>query len=273
MIDDIFIIYCLPLWQDLTILPKADLVLKDCISAEAMVLRAQEMGAKKFVYYSFPRHMSLSSVSQLRDLTKETCERTGIEFIYLDAPDPSNNSPAITQQFILEDVPNQVEIHGKDTAFFGTNCSMQSALVDSVVRAGAIYIQPCCPSPYLGVSQALGINGKDASGAYDYSQTPGEINSKISGILSEKNMSGRISNYALSDSMLFTFAAAEYGIKWMNNEVSKENIDLEVLEQLMGGCIAEYAGVENINVTCTPVSEDGKLYPNFLSVLQDYLVY
>jgi beta-lactamase regulating signal transducer with metallopeptidase domain len=275
--DDIFIIYCAPGGELPDVTARADLVLSFnyYLSAEAMVRQAQKMGVKKLAYYSFPRHMSFLLLSRYCDLVKEICEKTDIEFIYLTAPDPADAGSACTQQFILEDVPNQVEIHGKDTAFFGTNCSMQSALVEAVVKAGAIYVQPCCPSPYRGIPQALGIDGKGSNGAYDSlcAQTPGEINSEISKIISEKNMTGRISNYALPNSMLFTFAAVEYGIKWMNNEVPKGNIDLKALQQLMADCSAEYAGVEKLSVTCTPLSQNGSLYRNFFLILQDYLVY
>ncbi|HCX78922.1 MAG TPA: hypothetical protein DG577_05900, partial [Firmicutes bacterium] len=45
------------------------------------------------------------------------------------------------QQFILEDVPRQIEQYGKDTAFFSTNCSMQEPLIRSVLEGGAIYPQ------------------------------------------------------------------------------------------------------------------------------------
>ena len=75
---------------------------------------AKQMGATKFIHYSFPRHMSIPLISQRRDRFKEECERLGMEFIEVSSPDPTgpDGIPG-TQKFILEDVPLQVQTHGK----------------------------------------------------------------------------------------------------------------------------------------------------------------
>ena len=72
---------------------------------------AKELGAKKFLFYSFPRHMSIELLAKQRDATKAECAKLGMEFIFVAAPDPMGEGgiPA-SQQFILEDVPRQVEL-------------------------------------------------------------------------------------------------------------------------------------------------------------------
>jgi len=119
--------------------------------------QAAKQGAKVFVHYSFPRHMSIVLLAARRDLMKQTCEEIGIEFVDATAPDPTGDAGLSgAQQFILEDVPKMVEKYGKDTAFFSTNCAMQIPLIKAAYEEGAIYPQPCCPSPYHGFPAALG---------------------------------------------------------------------------------------------------------------------
>ncbi|MFW5856223.1 MAG: DUF3798 domain-containing protein, partial [Bacillota bacterium] len=125
---DMFFIAGVPHEDPLMIADKADIVLEtdNLKRGETIVELAHKMGAEKFLHYSFPRHMSYELLSRRRDIFKETCEELGMEFIEATAPDPTGDAgiPG-TQQYILEDVPRQVEKHGKNVAFFSTNCSMQ----------------------------------------------------------------------------------------------------------------------------------------------------
>jgi len=58
---------------------------------------------------------------------------------------------------IIQEIPELIAALGRNTAFFGTNCGMQTVLISSVIELGAIYPEPCCPSPYHGFPMALGI--------------------------------------------------------------------------------------------------------------------
>jgi len=92
--------------------------------------QAKKLGAKVFVHYSFPRHMSYALLAQRRDLMRETCEKLGMTFVYAEAPDPLGDAGVPgAQQFILEDVPRKIAEYGKDTNFFSTNCAMQEPLI------------------------------------------------------------------------------------------------------------------------------------------------
>ena len=54
-------------------------------------LAAQKMGAKKFVHVSFPRHMSIEMLALRRAIFEEACKDEGLEFISLNAPDPTTD--------------------------------------------------------------------------------------------------------------------------------------------------------------------------------------
>ncbi len=91
---------------------KADIVLQldELGMGTAVPEQAKAQGAKVFVHYSFPRHMSYALLSARRDIMKDTCAEIGLEFVDASAPDPTGDAGvAGAQQFILEDVPRMVE--------------------------------------------------------------------------------------------------------------------------------------------------------------------
>ena len=111
--------------------PKADIVLQVDEPGCGIVIppQAKKQGAKTMIHYSFPRHMSYALIVARHENLKKYCAENGIELVDVTAPDPTGDS-GITgaQQFILEDVPRQIEKYGKDTVFFTTNCGMHSRL-------------------------------------------------------------------------------------------------------------------------------------------------
>ncbi|MCL1940878.1 MAG: DUF3798 domain-containing protein, partial [Synergistaceae bacterium] len=166
------------------------------------------------------------------------------------------------QQFILEDVPKMVARYGKDTAFFSTNCSMQIPLIKASVDTGAIYPQPCCPSPYHGFPTALGIQSNPE--APDNLQHVIDETRKIA---KEKGVTGRLSTWPVPVAMMFTVGSTEYAMRIINGEANLRILDVDVLNQ----CLANYAKVA---VEITPyVDDSGKEYPNFLFALMGFLNY
>jgi hypothetical protein len=160
MRPEVFFINVVPHEEPLLAASKSGLVFEtDNLARGTTIIElAKKMGAKTFVHYSFPRHMSYPLLAQRRDIFEEQCKKQGLEFVFVNAPDPTGDAGvAGAQQFILEDVPRQVEKYGKDTAFFSTNCGMQEPLIKSVLNTGAIYPEQCCPSPYHAYPGALGI--------------------------------------------------------------------------------------------------------------------
>ena len=263
--DDVFIVYCTPQENPPDVAARAQLIMMpdELAMGDAIPIQSKKLGAKVFVHYSFPRHMSQVLLSSRRELMKKKCAELGLEFVDATAPDPTGDSglPG-AQQFILEDVPKMVQKYGKDTAFFSTNCAMQIPLIKAVVDTGAIYPQPCCPSPYHGFPTALGIESD--------SSKPGDLQHVIDEtrrILKEKGMSGRLSTWPVPVAMMSTVASTEYAFKVIAGEVPFDKLDMKVLEQ----CMADYAKVA---VSATPyVDEAGKKYDNYLFVLMDFLTY
>ena len=130
--------------------PKADIVLQVDEPGCGIVIppQAAKQGAKTMIHYSFPRHMSYALIVARHENLKKYCAENGIELVDVTAPDPTGDSGVTgAQQFILEDVPRQIEKYGPDTVFFTTNCGMQEPLIRSVFENKAIYTLQCCPSP------------------------------------------------------------------------------------------------------------------------------
>ncbi len=262
--DDMFIVYCTPQENPPDVASRADLILQpdELKMGDAIPVQAKKLGAKTFVHYSFPRHMSQVLLSARRELMRNKCKEIGLEFVDATAPDPTGDSGVTgAQNFILEDVPKMVAQYGKDTAFFSTNCAMQIPLIKACVDAGAIYPQPCCPSPYHGYPTALGIE----SGDYSEDSLKNVI-AETTRILKEKGVLGRFSTWPVPVSMMGTVASAEYAVKLMNGEVSGDALDLKVLEQ----CMADYAGV---SVSTSPLEDSGKTYDNYRLIMMDFLTY
>ncbi|WP_250859063.1 DUF3798 domain-containing protein [Oceanirhabdus seepicola] len=264
MRDDILFIVGVPGEDPDMIASKADIVLQadELGMGTAIIEQAKKQGAKTFVHYSFPRHMSYQLLSMRRDIFKEQCKELGLEFVDATAPDPTGDAGVPgAQQFILEDVPRKVAEYGKDTAFFSTNCSMQEPLIKSCLLEGAIYPQPCCPSPYHGFPGALGIAiPEDKQGDIPYAVE--QIKSKIA----EYDGTGRFSTWPVPINMMFIEAGAEYAIAYLDGNTDGMN-DSEKLGELF----KDYA--DNDITMTTYTNSEGNELDNMYLILLDYLTF
>lgn len=261
MRDDILFIAATPGEDPPMISGAADIVMAvdELAMGTTVMEQAQRMGAKVFVHYSFPRHMSYALLAARRDLLKENAAKLGIEFVDATAPDPTGDAGVTgAQQFILEDVPKMVAKYGKDTAFFSTNCSMQIPLIKAVVETGALYPQPCCPSPFHGFPSALDVEvPEDKKGDIPY------MVETVGNILKEKGMEGRLSTWPVPANMMFIEAGAEYGIAYAKGELT-EKFDPELLKKEL----EKYAKTD---VKINTLEEEGVKYDNYFMVLVDFL--
>ena len=264
--DDIFIVYCTVNESTYDTIVRANLILMidEPGMGPGLVMQAKKQGARTFVHYSFPRHMALNLPSTRRDLIKEACDAEGIQFLDLTAPDATEAGIAAAQQFILEDVPKLTAKYGEDTAFFCTNCTLQAPLIKAVVDCHAIYPQSCCPSPYHGFPQALGIKTDGDFTDLNY------VITETCRIAEERNMTDRLSTWSVSASTMFVNAGAEYAIKRISGKIPANRIDDRVLEDCMYSYIREVVG-EGVEVTMTSYSENGVIHENFKLVLMSYL--
>lgn len=233
--DDILLIAGLPQEDAEIVADRADIVINtdDVKRGETIINLAHEMGAKTFIHYSFPRHMSIDLLAQRRDVMKKTAEGLGMEFVEVDAPDPTGDSgiPG-AQQFILEDVPRQVEKYGKDTALFSTNCSMQEPLIKSVLATEAMYPEQCCPSPYHAYPGGLGIEiPEDKAGDLDY------ILEQIEAKVKEAGMTGRMATWKVPSAMAMIEAAVDYGVAFGKGEVN--GFEKDKFQDIMRGIIGD----------------------------------
>jgi hypothetical protein len=178
----------------------ADLVIQpdELERGRTIIAEAADMGAKNFVHYSFPRHMSQELLARRRDIMKQAAAEKGMNFYFVTAPDPmaEGGLPA-TQQFVLEDQPREVKKYGAQTAFFSTNCGMQEPLIRSVLNNGGYIAEQCCPSPTHGYPGALGIAiPPDKAGDFAY------INAENKRIIAEHHMTGHFGTWAAPEAMV-----------------------------------------------------------------------
>jgi len=224
---DILIIAGVPAEDPAMIAARADIVLNtdDLGRGVSTLEQAHALGAKTFVHYTFPRHMSYELLSQRREIMRDTAEKLGILFVDADAPDPTGDAGVPgTQMFITEDVPRKVAEYGKDTALFGTNCSMMEPLIKQVVETGALFPVQCCPSPYHGYPGALGIEiPEDKKGNVAW------ILEAIEQKLVELGAGGRLSTWPIPVNMAYIEAGVTYAIDYLEGRID-EKFDKEAIE-------------------------------------------
>ncbi len=231
----------------------------------SIIKQAKAMGAETFVHYSFPRHMAMESLAQRRDLMRETCEAEGIQFVDVTSPDPLSDAGVTgTQQFILEDIPKEVEKYGKNTAFFGTNTAMMDVMVKAVVESGALLPSTCDPSPFQGFTSGLSIDIPE-----DKSSDPQYAVEQIRAKLAEMSMTGRLSTWPLSSSMLYFQSIFEYAKQYAEGSIT-EKVDVDALTGIMSQLANEMSGME-CSVYLTPWEANGKTYSHLLGFEMDFV--
>ena len=248
--------------------PKADIVFQvdEPGCGEVIPPQAAAQGAKTIVHYSFPRHMSYALIVERHENMKIYCEENGIELVDVIAPDPTGDAGVPgAQQFILEDVPRQIEKYGKDTSFFTTNCSMQEPLIRSVFEEGGIYSLQCCPSPFHAFPAALNINmkGHEADVTYMMDQMQIEVD--------KAGMTGRVSTWGVPCNMLFIDAGVEYAIKVLSGETDGFVVDDAVIRETLQASAEGFA--PGIAMTVANHVENGKEIDNHYLVMADFVTF
>ena len=248
------------------IYPKADIVFQVDEPGCGVTIppQAAKQGAKTMIHYSFPRHMSYALIVARHENLKTYCAENGIELVDVTAPDPTGDSGVPgAQQFILEDVPRQVETYGKDTVFFTTNCSMQEPLIRKVFEEGAIYTLQCCPSPFHAFPAALNIDMAGHEADVDY------MVEQLAAKVEEAGMQGRVSTWAVPCNMLFISAGVEYAKKVLEGETNGQVLDDAILRQTVDECAKEFS--ENAKMTLVNYEENGVTVDNHYLVMSDFV--
>jgi len=261
--DDVFIVYCSPsIWiEPADIASRADLTLSSnhLLIDELYAKQAKAMGAETIAFYSIERHMSNEISVARRDSMKAGAASEGLEFIEIHAPDPMFDSINATIEFIENDITERIEANGTDTAFFGTGCVMQVPIITRVVENNAIFVQPCCPSPYHGYPDALEITTRYPS------------LEEIKQAVSAQGMSGRISGWPVSSEALWTETGFEYAIKVLNGDVDRDNIDINALESILQS-ITDSTGA-SVGVKAEALNQNGTTYSNYILAFIDFYIF
>ena len=227
--DDILFITGVCAEDPAVIAAAADIcMLVDEISMGTTIIdQAQKQGAKTFVHISFERHLGYATISARQALFKERCAELGIEYVEATAPDPTGDAGVTgAQAWITENIKVYVDQYGADTAFFSTNCSMQVPLIQQVAELGAVYPQQCCPSPYHGYPSAFNISTEGHEGDVPYMLE--QIGAKVE----EYGNSGRMSTWEVPINMMMIEAGVEYGIKWVEGEITERCDEAALLAEM-----------------------------------------
>ncbi len=203
---------------------------------ETIPKKAQEMGAKTFIHYSFPTHLAKEAVAQRKEMMEKTCKEIGLEFVEIITPDPqTGDGPAAMQQFLREDIPRQIAKYGPDTNIFGSNCPMYDVIIDEALKLKYIVAEQCCPTPTQAYPTVMNleIDAEDL-GNYD------KINQLIAEKAKEAGMTGRLSGWAMPSSIYvpkFEIELAKYIIE-NNLELNEDILNVDFLgdfsEEAMG---------------------------------------
>ena len=273
--DDIFIAVANPAEDPRDTYARVDLGLdiNNPDLGEGFVAQAAAMGAETIVHYSFPRHMAVPALAARRDRIQAAAEAAGIAFHDLPTPDPmEEGGMAASQLFVSQDVGRQIEEFGTETVFFTTNCGQQIPLLQQVLAYGAMYVQPCCPSPFHAFPAALGLAATQREAMETFS-TPEIIEMTRDAIIAA-DMQGRLSNWYLPASMANTTVAFLYAVEWLNGNVTTEvgQLDLDVLQRLFAD-YAEHILGERIYLELTPLTIGDESFSTIQVFLMPFLVY
>ena len=244
--DDILLIAGVPQEDPAVISAAADIVMyaDEIAQGDSIMEKCAEWGIEVFIHYSFPRHMAMELIVGRHELLKANAEALGIELVDVTAPDPTAEAGlSASQQFILEDVPQQMEKYaGKKVAFFTTNCGMQPSLQTAILtQPNAYYPQPCCPSPYHAFPATLGlelaIGGDDA-----------EALKAIAAKLTEYDAVGRYSTWASPVNMALIEVGVEYAKGYIDGAITDKNDGAKLADmfnaKIQGAKVANYTNAE-----------------------------
>jgi len=273
--DEVFIAVVNPAEDPRDVYARVDLALdvNNPAIGDVFVAQAVAMGAEVIAHYSFPRHMAVAALATRRDNMAAAAEAAGIRFVDLPSPDPmEEGGMAASQLFISQDVGRQVAELGQNTVFFSTNCGQQIPLLNEVLAHGAMYVQPCCPSPFHAFPAALGLAAGDAEAMELFSVA--EIIEVTREAVAEAGLSGRLSNWGVPASMANTEVGFMYAVEWLNNRVTREVgvIEVDVLTRLFADYIETMTG-ERLYPEFSPLQIGDDSFSIFQVFLMPYLVY
>ena len=242
----------------------ADFVMRnDFVSAGYRVVwAAKQLGADTFVHVSFPRHMSVETLTRRRMIFEQACKDLDVNWVFETAPDPLSDVGIVgAQQFLLENVPKWVDKYGKNASFYCTNDAHTEPLIRQVVEYGGTFVEASLPSPLLGFPGALGLDLSNEKGDFP------AIMKKIEEVIESKNASGRLGTWSYSFPFCATTGLVQHAINVIEEESKITDMQdaLKAFGKYTPG--AKWAGSYYVDGT-TGVKLD-----NYLLLLQDTYIF
>ena len=255
--DDILLIAGTPQEDPAVISAASDIVMyaDEVAQGDTIMETCAKWGVDVLIHYSFPRHMAMELIVGRHELLQQNADALGIELVDVTAPDPTAEAGlSASQQFILEDVPQQLaKYEGKKVAFFTTYCGMQPSLQAACLdQPNAYYPQPCCPSPYHAFPATLGleleIGGDDT-----------EALKQIAAKLKEHDAVDRFSTWSSPVAMTIIEIGVEYAKAYIEGGVTERNDGAKLAAMLD----AKIPGAKVANYT----NAEGTTFDNYYTVL------
>ena len=242
----------------------ADLAMRnDFVSAGYRVIwAAKQLGADTFVHVSFPRHMSVETLTRRRMIFEEACKDLGIKWVFETAPDPLSDVGIVgAQQFLLENVPKWVETYGKNASFYCTNDAHTEPLIRQIVEYGGTFVEASLPSPLLGYPGALGVDLTNEKGNFP------AIMKKIEDAIVAKGAGGRLGTWSFSFQFCATVGLVEHAINVINGESQMTNMQdlVKAFSKHTPG--AQWGGAYYVDGTT------GERLDNYILLLQDTYIF
>lgn len=220
------------------------------------------LGVTTFVHYSFPRHLAWQPTADRLQNMKDEAAKKGCKVVEVTTPDPTTDAGVSgTQQFVLEDVPREVQKYGTKIAFFGTNTAQQEPMIKQVVATKSYFCYPSDPSPFVGYASALGLS-IPSNKAYDKDYYVSAIKTK----LSQLGMSKHMGCWTAPVMTLFMTGGFQYAEAFCEGKTNGKKLD----ESTFKSCMEKAAGS---TVDIQHVVDGGKTYQNGYYLMCDYEVY
>jgi hypothetical protein len=221
-----------------------------------------KLGVKTIVHYSFPRHLAWQPTADRLQNMKDEGAKKGIKIVEVTTPDPTSDAGTSgTQQFVLEDVPREVEKYGTQTAFFGTNTAQQEPMIKEAVETKSYYTYPSDPSVFVGYPAALGLEiPEDHAFEVDY------YKQAIKDKLAEDGMTGHMGCWTAPVMTLFMNGSFEYAKAFCEGKTNGEKLDSDVFKS----CLTEAAGAD---VDVENITDGGTTYDNGFYIMCSYEVF
>ena len=248
--------------------------------ARAFPAKAYELGARTLVYFYDSSIVWIwgedgiifneYEKSDRRVMMRDKSAAIGLNFVGVDVAGAMQCGSS-TQHFMAETLPPLIDQHGTDTVFFGL-CNERTFWF--WLNLGMVYLptysswfQPC-PEDIAGSLLPMDVFVGATQGRFDVECLIQEAQAA----LEERSISGRLASWPMSTRLLFPLAAAEYGMRWAQGDVPSQGIDMDILEEIMAGLIAEYTGTVH-GVSLKNLIYDDVVHDNYVLVLLDYFVY